>query len=49
MAVIGFGLQAYDMIKSVGFVTVNVSVLHGFLGRDIVVTLKTRNGTASCK
>ena len=48
-AVIGFDRQAYDVTESVGFVTVNVSVIQGSLGRDIVVALQTSNDTAVCK
>ncbi len=37
------------MPESDGFVTVEVMVRQGFLGRDIVITLQTSDGTAVCK
>ena len=49
MAVIGFDMQTYDVIESVRFVTVTVRVVRGSLGRDVVVTLQTSDGTAVCK
>ena len=49
MAVIGFEMHAYDVIESVGIVTVTVGVVQGSLGRDIVITLQTSDGTAVCK
>ena len=49
MAVIGFDPQTYDVIESVGFVIVTVRAVQGFLGRDIVVTLQTNDGTTTCK
>ncbi len=48
-AIIGFDFGVYNVLESDGFVTVTVMVIDGVLGRDIVVTLQTSDGTAVCK
>ena len=46
---IGFNRAAYSVSEDAGSVSVTVSVQTGALGRDVVVTLSTINGTALCE
>lgn len=48
-ATIGFGDETYDVIESAGVVSVDVRVSQGDLGRDVIVSLQTDDGTAVCK
>ena len=43
---IGFSPTTYTVSEDVGSVSVAVSLLNGILGRDVVVTLQTLDGTA---
>ena len=43
---IGFIPTTYSVHEDEGSVSVAVSVLTGTLGRDVIVSLKTMNGTA---
>ena len=49
MVTIGFNRAAYSVSEDAGSVSVTVSVQTGALGRDVVVTLSTINGTALCE
>ena len=43
---IGFNPTTYSVTEDVGSVSVAVSLLSGILGRDVIVSLRTINGTA---
>ena len=47
MVTIGFDSATYSVTEGAGSVNVTVSV-QGSLGRDVVVTLSTMDGTATC-
>jgi len=44
---IGFSSTTYIVSEDVGSVSVAVSLRNGILGRDVVVTLQTLDGTAT--
>ena len=47
VAVIGFSPDVYAIAENLGNVTLTVLLLNGQLGRDVVVTFSTDDGTAT--